>query len=258
MDKLIFSVVFLVVFLNFLLLIKKWQQKENERKNALISNHLKNIAHVKDTLDSLKDIPVSTKTISILLNRWLDFANTINQQAPNNAKYSLLCEEAKVRIETLGESQINSSLPKANSEHHMIFMIKTIKRTIAILKQEIKRKESMQMVIRNEILDAEFFAVYLTATHYIKMAEAALRDKVYGTARDRFEEAIKTLELAHHEVEREWRRDSIKYCRESLAHISKEMGELNERNSVSKDPTRDDDTGLSRMLDLKKQKIASY
>lgn len=249
---------FLILFLAVAASLQKRQQKDLERKTAIANAHSQSIDYIEDTLDELKDVPVSTKTIAILLNRVHSCAEKMCELFPQNREYALAKEKAKIRIEELDLIESKRSLPKATNEKHMLLMLRALKKTISLLNQEVKRdKKAFDFIsINKEISMSEFFIAYLTSNHYISLAEKAMTSKIYGTARDRYESALKTLDAAPQELGRKWREKKRELCNERLEIISEHMQSSNRDFVQQKNNKQPDETGLSRMMDHKKRKIA--
>jgi len=246
----------LIIFLMVMNAVQKHQQKELERKNSIISAQTKNIEIIESNIRDLKDIQISPKATAILLNRILYCVDTMLECFPKNREYLQLREMTMLRIKENVSIETEKSLPRAMNEKHMLNMIRTLKRTVSILNQEQNRNASASLNVGKQISHAEFFIAYLTVNHYVELADNALNNKILGTARDRYEAALKTIESAPPSVGSNWIESREAHCKERLDAIHNAMKSSNEDHVRINNPISDDETGLDRMLDGKKNKIA--
>lgn len=245
----------LIVFLLALSAIQSRHQRNLERKNAIAHAQSQNIIYIENNLHELSNIPVTPDTIRILLDRAIFCVDKIIKCFPRERKYKEQKQNILKRIEQNNNRTYKKSLPKAVNEKHIISMIKTLKRTISILNSELSRKSESSVVIGKEIALAEFFITYLIVNHHTSEAGKAYNTKTYGTARDRYEAALKALNASNTSLAKSWIDKKYRLCKERLALINDEMKGLNEAHVRKMNPVIHDETGLNRMMDGSKQRV---
>jgi hypothetical protein len=244
----------LIVFLTVMSIFQKKKAIDNERKTEVIETQSKNIKFIDDTITLAGDFPISTNTRVILLARKLFSIKMIIECSPKNCHYISLHKETLLKLQESKLLESEKGLPVPVNESHIIQMIKTLRRIDAILKIEVKRREYSLGFIENELSQTAFFVLYLKANNFITLANYAYDNGSKGTARDRFEAAIELLSNSNTSRGQDWIESKIEFCKNRLQSLQNDMRESNQSHIRLVKSSNEDDNGLSRMFDHKKEK----
>lgn len=219
------------------------EKQENERR-AQIARHKAIIDETETILMNAANVPLSVKTIIILLSRILNALRDTYALQPDIQGLKQRIDETASRIDNMnpedGSQDELSQLPDA--EKQLIALIQGIKKLRSVLRSEHSKGkiDTQQFIIEDKRLERMQLKINVETS--VKRGLKARSTNMLGSARQYFEKAIITLEGQTNPDE--YVQSKLEEVQSYLREITAELKSTNARDVSKKRKDEEDDLDI--------------